>query len=585
MLNSPRFHPRTPRTPTVSTSFFFSDVASLPKNSALKGSGNRDGNGRDNIICISPLASKTNTANTPMNLKDVFNSPPRPGDTRLPMLSDTPLPRPHIGSTSDDLKSGGDGLDALQQVERDLMEDEDLSVLLQLASNAASSATKSSSSPTPTRPHDGGDSVFRSQEKSSDLPSLHLPMNLNGKLNGHVDEPPKILRKKSSSREEDDSVLPPPALNMRSHSSGGLASEFFSHIGDGQIKTETADKTNLDTKPAAVEKGKKKTNNMNKLASLSAAAAASNPYQQLPLNPNGHYYNIAPAPPNGVHPPMAPVSIPPGAVAGSLRVVIGGPVPPNCQPDGPGSMMRPSDGSASLYHGEYTNGLPASSYPHHPAGMYAHSQFGQPPMGYHYPPPPGHYAGGSPPPSRSHMSLFSSPQDMEGNNKKGAKGKLSSKPATGTKRPAAAALDKSGQSLLDGADKKGKKARSDGTGKKKKNRSPMVADKQKCAEMILAVNAASGGMHDKEAELAAAIMRGVTMRPSGKWQAQLYFAGKSRYIGVFDSREKAALAYEIAREKLKAGPKGESNPKMTENLVNLARKAAFDGVNEKLPSE
>jgi hypothetical protein len=64
-------------------------------------------------------------------------------------------------------------------------------------------------------------------------------------------------------------------------------------------------------------------------------------------------------------------------------------------------------------------------------------------------------------------------------------------------------------------------------------------------------------------------------------QAQLYFAGKSRYIGVFDSREKAALAYEIAREKLKHGPQ-EPNGKSTENLVNAARKAAFDGVNEKL---
>lgn len=73
------------------------------------------------------------------------------------------------------------------------------------------------------------------------------------------------------------------------------------------------------------------------------------------------------------------------------------------------------------------------------------------------------------------------------------------------------------------------------------------------------------------------------MRPSGKWQAQLYFAGKSRYIGVFDTREKAALAYEIAREMLKTGAeKGQLCPKSTEDLVNTARKAAFDGVNEKL---
>ena len=69
-------------------------------------------------------------------------------------------------------------------------------------------------------------------------------------------------------------------------------------------------------------------------------------------------------------------------------------------------------------------------------------------------------------------------------------------------------------------------------------------------------------------------------------QAQLYFAGKSRYIGVFDTREKAALAYEIAREKLKSEKSavdGALTPKQTENAVNAARQAAFDGVNEKDP--
>jgi len=125
---------------------------------------------------------------------------------------------------------------------------------------------------------------------------------------------------------------------------------------------------------------------------------------------------------------------------------------------------------------------------------------------------------------------------------------------------------------------------------KKKNRSPQLVDKaerQKAAATIQAVNAASGGKNDKAAALAAAILRGVTMRPSGKWQAQLYFAGKSRYIGVFDTREKAALAYEIAREKLKsekaAAEGGAMSPKRTEAAVNAARKAAFEGVNERDP--
>ena len=104
---------------------------------------------------------------------------------------------------------------------------------------------------------------------------------------------------------------------------------------------------------------------------------------------------------------------------------------------------------------------------------------------------------------------------------------------------------------------------------------------------LLCATAAENMMHaSKAAALAAAILRGVTMRPSGKWQAQLYFAGKSRYIGVFDSREKAALAYEIAREKLKSEKSKEGgvlSPKKTEAAVSAARKAAFEGVNERDP--
>lgn len=45
--------------------------------------------------------------------------------------------------------------------------------------------------------------------------------------------------------------------------------------------------------------------------------------------------------------------------------------------------------------------------------------------------------------------------------------------------------------------------------------------------------------------------RGVTMRPSGKWQAQLYFNGRSRYIGVFDNARCAAFAYRIVHQRLR----------------------------------
>ena len=72
-------------------------------------------------------------------------------------------------------------------------------------------------------------------------------------------------------------------------------------------------------------------------------------------------------------------------------------------------------------------------------------------------------------------------------------------------------------------------------------------------------------------------IRGVTQRPSGKWQAQLYYAGKSRYIGVFDSREKANLGYEIAREYLQSSGNNSDDP---DKCMNEARKMAFEGVKD-----
>lgn len=42
--------------------------------------------------------------------------------------------------------------------------------------------------------------------------------------------------------------------------------------------------------------------------------------------------------------------------------------------------------------------------------------------------------------------------------------------------------------------------------------------------------------------------KGVTFRPSGKWQVQLFYAGQSRYLGLFHSKEAAALAYALARD-------------------------------------
>jgi len=104
------------------------------------------------------------------------------------------------------------------------------------------------------------------------------------------------------------------------------------------------------------------------------------------------------------------------------------------------------------------------------------------------------------------------------------------------------------------------------------------SDARRINDAIHAVNVVYG--KDKKRKLQEATLRGVTCRPSGKWQAQLYFSGKSRYIGVFDNKEKASLAYEIAREVLKADDLEASsmNQDDVKNAVDLARKAAHAGI-------
>jgi hypothetical protein len=82
-------------------------------------------------------------------------------------------------------------------------------------------------------------------------------------------------------------------------------------------------------------------------------------------------------------------------------------------------------------------------------------------------------------------------------------------------------------------------------------------------------------IYEKAKALAAQLPRGITVRPSGKWQVQLYYAGKSRYIGVFDSKLDAAVAYELARECCIKFKDDETSPEQAKQNVILMRNAAF----------
>lgn len=477
--------PRTPRTPTVSTSFFFSDVAKLPRGEQTPGDrkkGNStNSKGSNNIICISPLASRNRSVATPLNLKDVFASPKESGSARsLPMLSDTPLrgpggDRPRVPQRS---SSKDPSLDAVHLAERELMEDEDLTVLLQLASNNTPRSSSNPSVPVFRSPTKGGGVA---QAKGGDnLPGLQLPI-IGGKTNETRDPVSSKLKQKSHSGDDETGGFVPPQLEMRSNS-GGSKDLFASGKRKGEKGANAKSKTEKVGGPTDLS---------------SSSGPPSHPYGMPPM----HHQDMHPY--YGMHGNL-PHGMPPGT-GGSMRVIVGGPPPQRGSKNSPSRGPPPVGGSPHgpppMYH-DY----PPAGMPYGPPGMY--HQYGGPPhhMGYPY---QGHYPPHPPP---RHMPMYGSQPIPMGN-----------KGTPGGKRP------------LDGS--KGstpkKSRKSPGEKTKKKNRSPPITDKAeklKAQQKIHAINAASGGKNDKSAQLAAAILRGVTMRPSGKWVRLLIIIVRPRFL-------------------------------------------------------
>ena len=459
MLNSPRGgvngDGRSGTTPvaTVSTSFFFSDVAGLPKTSVVD----------DKSICISPLATNRRNGghHTPVDMNEIFSSP---AERKY---------RAHAVS-----KSNNPSLDAVVMAERDLMEDEDLSVLLQLASNT-----------TPRRNMD------RSKGKSNE--NLQLPM-IGGI--GNASAIPRLQQKTSNPKPQQDDFAPP-QLGMRP------GSEAYA-------------------KPAK--------------ASKKATHAP-------PAYPDNPYYISAPMP------------------SGSMRVTVGA-----TQKKGSANSSPPPH----RYDYPYNPPPHMSTYP--PYMSY-------PPYSAYPPPPHPHPTPSIFAPSPHSSTATKAPKPTPSTTRTATttpKQQKRTKKTGESSQKRKASLDTVVSNTVVATHKSSKTTKKSTPKKKNKSPVPDKAERAQAAATIQNLNQAAGGHNDKAAALAAAILRGVTMRPSGKWQAQLYFAGKSRYIGVFDTREKAALAYEIAREKLKTGHVKGSDGATTENLVNEARKAAFDGVNE-----
>jgi len=424
----------------------------------------------------------------------------------------------------------GGNLDAVHLAERDLMEDEDLSVLLQLASTTP---RPPAADPAGSSKLDGS-KVFRKNSENENLPSLQLPI-IGGR---DPDGKGTRLTRKTHSRDHNDVSDDRGAKPMSQTSSG----------------------------PAVELKPKSTTDASKKPPTTGGMHPGSRSYPPMPSHYPHHENPYYPS----LHPSMAH--------GGSMRVVVGGPPPNRGKSSSDSQRVR----TYAMPRGEYPPPYPP------PPSHYAHHRGGPPPPPHmhphyaRYPPPHPSHAHGAPPRHMPPPPLYGAhPKSKSTTSSTNSTKKQLAKVVpgkTGLKRPPSTSTPKSS-----------KKSKTKGPAKKK-NRSPQLVDKeerQKAAATIQAVNQASGGKNNKAAALAAAILRGVTMRPSGKWQAQLYFAGKSRYIGVFDTREKAALAYEIAREKLKSekmnAEGGVMTPKRTEAAVNAARKAAFEGVNERDP--
>jgi hypothetical protein len=495
MLNTPRGGgPRTPRTPTVSTSFFFSDVAGLPRSGDASpkpgGEAGKRGNsqrGYSNIICISPLASSKSKNGThqqsytpTMNYKDMFASPAE-------RLKARGVPR----SASRD-----PSLDAVHMAERDLMEDEDLSVLLQLASNTPRST---GDRPVAVSTSDGTQ-VFRSsprrsngQSSDENLPSLQLPIIGGRESEGNGTR----LSRKTHSRDHGDANDEQFHRPMRIRSNSGIAND--NHHGKAKKGNDKADDKRKDSSRGESSKQPVKTTSLH----------PPPPAYPMPPHPYAH-------PDNPYYTPMPPGMPPHG---GSMRVVVGGP-PPSRSKGSPshspprGYPMGPGDPN-----------YPPPPYP--PPGRYSHHPGVPPPHMHphysHYPPP--HHP---PPPPPRHMPMYGA-QHPPANSKPLKKASKPAKP--GVKRPAPAQTPKPSSA------KKQKKA-SPTSVPKKKNRSPQITDKierQKAAAKIAAVNAASGGKNDKAAALAAAILRGVTMRPSGKWVSRKECARRACTIALTDT--------------------------------------------------
>jgi len=585
--------PRTPCTPKTNGACAPSPNQALGTPATVKSAGlGVDGNmghAWNTIICVSPLSSKRNPGNEATtnkfvdkkdffinNFTDVFASP-NPDYSRTVTSNELPIldvcsnnhrtfhRNVSISPNSPDTLS----LDAVNKAEKEVREDEDLNILLKL-SNAPRTRTDE-------------DKTATSRKSSTQL--FRPPRTLKASMNKHHLGTSELQlpfmgkgQKKSPSSKVtcgDPSKHPqklpreysPQLITSRSSSSSASQEirsrqnqQSVNRIGImGKSTTRPSYPPNHTNSNVEGTNRNRQSGKLNKEPIKSQNSSGGKDHRDIPNKPYSR----------PVH--QRQHSGPP-----SIRYIHGPPpyqkhpMPPHMHPPPPHSIYarphqhlhHPGISGYPPYHYTYPSPHPLPPH-HHPYPMYAISH-PLPNLG------------------KPSMKISQKVQYQKGSSLKG-----------GLKRP----MPQQSSTIKKQKKNSTMKVKGSGQSGKKSPKScgATIAtpelnnslERQKAAAAITAMNAAAGHKNDKAAALAAAILRGVTMRPSGKWQAQLYYAGKSRYIGVFDTREKAALAYEIAREKLKTDKSSSDHStqtlKETETNVNAARKAAFEGVNEKDP--
>lgn len=166
---------------------------------------------------------------------------------------------------------------------------------------------------------------------------------------------------------------------------------------------------------------------------------------------------------------------------------------------------------------------PQPPQPPHASMLHYRHQNGPRPQGGFYPHPPPGYPMSNFPPSNQHPNASSQHRQHKGQaNAPGQPEKSKRKAAKNAKAviKKAVADDTSSSTSLTPSPPSKKPRKSPSKPRRPKSKNALPDDpeeRERLASAIRAVNKKNGGKNSEAAELAAAIMRGVTCRPSGKW--------------------------------------------------------------------